>query len=233
QAGGGAAGEATAQLASEGKITSQSDIFLEAAAEMPTFLAEGRGQIAEARRAAMHNADRFDAHQEQRAISDLVNLASQSKTRERSAARFECLIRDMTSEGEDTIYLSADGAQRLFQSANSEGGPDLGALVDADALREAIATGGEVAIPLAKYATLVTPELHAAVADQVRLQPGGRHDVPAVSSEEIQDAITAGLAEAQQQESRENGPAGQVYDDVVGQLLSRQDEQLARQNAAV
>ncbi|CAA2366765.1 hypothetical protein [Xylella phage Usme] len=233
QAGGGAAGEATAQLASEGKITSQSDIFLEAAAEMPTFLAEGRGQIAEARRAAMHNADRFDAHQEQRAISDLVNLASQSKTRERSATRFESLIRDMTSEGEDTIYLSADGAQRLFQSANSEGGPDLGALVDADALREAIATGGEVAIPLAKYATLVTPELHAAVADQVRLQPGGRHDVPAVSSEEIQDAITAGLAEAQQQESRENGPAGQVYDDVVGQLLSRQDEQLARQNAAV
>ena len=233
QAGGGAAGEATAQLASEGKITSQSDIFLEAAAEMPTFLAEGRGQIAEARRAAMHNADRFDAHQEQRAISDLVNLASQSKTRERSATRFESLIRDMTSEGEDTIYLSADGAQRLFQSANSDGGPDLGALVDADALREAIATGGEVAIPLAKYATLVTPELHAAVADQVRLQPGGRHDVPAVSSEEIQQAIDQGLAEAQQQESRENGPAGQVYDDVVGQLLSRQDEQLARQNAAV
>lgn len=233
QAGGGAAGEATAQLASEGKITSQSDIFLEAAAEMPTFLAEGRGQIAEARRAAMHNADRFDAHQEQRAISDLVNLASQSKTRDRSATRFESLIRDMTSEGEDTIYLSADGAQRLFQSANSEGGPDLGALVDADALREAIATGGEVAIPLAKYATLVTPELHAAVADQVRLQPGGRHDLPAVSSEEIQQAIDQGLAEAQQQDARENGPAGQVYDDVVGQLLSRQDEQLARQNASV
>ncbi|BAM66447.1 hypothetical protein [Xanthomonas citri phage CP2] len=233
QAGGGAAGEATAQLASEGKITSQSDILLEAAAEVPTFLAEGRGQIAEARRAAMHNADRFDAHQEQRAISDLVNLASQSKTRERSATRFESLIRDMTSEGEDTIYLSADGAQRLFQSANSEGGPDLGALVDADALREAIATGGEVAIPLAKYATLVTPELHAAVADQVRLQPGGRHDLPAVSSEEIQQAIDQGLAEAQQQDARENGPAGQVYDDVVGQLLSRQDEQLARQNASV
>lgn len=233
QAGGGAAGEATAQLASEGKITSQSDIILEAAAEVPTFLAEGRGQIAEARRAALHNADRFDAHQEQRAISDLVHLASQSKTRERSAARFESLIRDMTSEGEDTIYLSADGAQRLFQSANGEGGPDLGGLVDADALREAIATGGEVAIPLAKYATLVPPELHAAVADQVRLQPGGRHDLPAVSSEEIQQAIDQGLAEAQQQDARENGPAGQVYDDVVGQLLSRQDEQLARQNASV
>lgn len=233
QAGGGAAGEATAQLASEGKITSQSDIILEAAAEIPTFLAEGRGQIAEARRAALNNADRFDAHQEQRSISDLVNLAAQSKTRERSASRFESLIRDMTSEGEDTIYLSAEGAQRLFQSANTEGGPDLGALVDGDALREAIATGGEVAIPLAKYATLVTPELHASVADQVRLQPGGRHDLPPVSPEEIQDAITAGLAEAQQQDARENGPAGQVYDDVVGQLLSRQDEQLARQNASV
>lgn len=233
QAGGGAAGEATAQLASEGKITSQSDILLEAAAEMPTFLAEGRGQIAEARRAARNNADRFDAHQEQRSIADLVKLAAQSKTRERSATRFESLIRDMTSEGEDTVYLSADGAQRLFQSANSENGPDLGGLVDADALREAIATGGEVAIPLAKYATLVTPELHAAVADQVRLQPGGRHDLPAVSSEEIQQAIDQGLAEAQQQDARENGPAGQVYDDVVGQLLSRQDEQLARQNASV
>lgn len=234
QAGGGAAGEATAQLASEGKITSQSDIFLEAAAEMPTFLAEGRGQIAEARRAAMNNADRFDASQEQRSISDLVKMAAQSKTRERSATRFESLIRDMTTEGEDTVYLSADGAQRLFQSAAGEdGAAGLAGLVDADALREAIATGGEVAIPLEKYATLVSPELHAQVADQVRLQPGGRHDLPPVSPEEIQDAITAGLAEAQQQESRENGPAGQVYDDVVGQLLTRQDEKLARQNASV
>src|SRR5690606_33051188 len=89
------------------------------------------------------------------------------------------------------------------------------------------------AIPLEKYATLVSPELHAQVADQVRLQPGGRHDLPPVSPEEIQDAITAGLAEAQQQESRENGPAGQVYDDVVGQLLTRQDEKLARQNASI
>lgn len=234
QAGGGAAGEATAQLASEGKITSQSDIFLEAAAEMPTFLAEGRGQIAEARRAALNNADRFDASQEQRSISDLVKLASQSRTRERSATRFESLIREMTTEGEDTVYLSADGAQRLFQSAKGEDGDaGLAGLVDPDALREAIATGGEVAIPLEKYATLVSPELHAQVADQVRLQPGGRHDLPPVSPEEIQDAITAGLAEAQQQESRENGPAGQVYDDVVGQLLTRQDEKLARQNASV
>lgn len=54
QAGGGAAGEAAAQLASEGQITSQSDIVLEAAAETPTFLAEGRGQVAEALAAAKH-----------------------------------------------------------------------------------------------------------------------------------------------------------------------------------
>lgn len=236
QAAGGAAGEATAQLASEGKISSQSDIILEAAAEVPTFLAEGRGQIAEARRAALHNADRFDAHQEQRAISDLVNLAAQSKTRQRAANRFESLIRDMTDEGDDTIYLSADGARKLFQSAAADGdqaGAGLESLVDADALREAIATGGEVAIPLARYVSAVSPEQHAAVADQVRLQPGGRHDIPAVSPEEIQQAIDAGLAEASQQEARENGPAGQVYDDVYGQLLSRQDEALARQNASV
>lgn len=233
QAGGGAAGEASAQLASEGKITSQSDIFLEAAAEMPTFLAEGRGQIAEARRAALNNADRFDAQQEQSAVGRLVNLAAQSKTRERSAARFESLIREMSSEGEDTVYLSAEGAQRLFQSANAEGGADLSGLLDPEALREAIATGSEVAIPVEKYATLVTPELHAQVADQVRLQPGGQHDLPPVSPEEIQDAITAGLAEAQAQEERESGPAGQVYDDIFGQLLTKQDEKLARQNASV
>ena len=234
QAGGGAVGETVAQLADKGRVESWSDVVGEAVAEVPTFLAEGRGHIAEARRAAMNNADRFDASQEQRSITDLVKLASQSRTRERSATRFESLIRDMTTEGEDTVYLSADGAQRLFQSAAGEdGAAGLSGLVDADALREAIATGGEVAIPLEKYATLVSPELHAQVADQVRLQPGGRHDLPPVSPEEIQDAITAGLAEAQQQESRENGPAGQVYDDVVGQLLTRQDEKLARQNASV
>lgn len=236
QAAGGAAGEAAAQLVSEGRITSQSDIILEAAAEVPTFLAEGRGQIAEARRAAMHNADRFDAIQEQRAISDLVNLAAKSKTRQRAATRFESLIRDMTGEGDDTIYLSADGARKLFQSAAADGEPagaGLESLVDADALREAIATGGEVAIPLAKYVSAVSPEQHASVADQVRLQAGGRHDIPVVSAEQIQADIDAGLAEAAQQEARENGPAGQVYDDVFGQLLSRQDEQLARQNASV
>lgn len=233
QAGGGAAGEATAQLASEGRITSQSDIILEAAAEVPTFLAEGRGQIAEARRAAANNADRFDAAQEQRSVSQLVSLAADSKTRTRSAARFESLIQDMTAEGEDTLYLSAEGARTLFQSAPAEGGPDLSALVDPAALREAIATGGEVAIPLAKYATLVSPELHASIADQVRLQPGGRHELPAVSPEEIQEAITAGLAEAQANDERENGPAGQVFDEVYGQLLSRQDDKLARQNASI
>lgn len=233
QMGFGMAGETAGQLAGDGKITSRSDIIAEGIAEFPTFILEGRGQIAQARRNAIANADRFDASQEQRSIGDLVQLASQSKTRERSASRFESLISEMTAEGSDTVYLSADGAQRLFQSGNTDGGPDLSGLVDADALREAIASGGEVAIPLAKYATLVTPELHAAVADQVRLQPGGRHDLPAVSPEEIQQAIDDGLAEAQQQDARENGPAGQVYDDVVGQLLSRQDEKLARQNASV
>lgn len=77
------------KLASEGRITSQSDVLLEAAAEVPTFLAEGRGQIAQARRAAENNADRFDAAQEQRSITRLVALAAESKTRERAASRFE------------------------------------------------------------------------------------------------------------------------------------------------
>lgn len=233
QATGGAAGEASAQLASEGRITSTTDVVLEAAAEVPTFLAEGRGQFAEARRNARLNADKFDAQGEQNAITRLVTLSSESKTRGRSATRFESLIQSMTTQGEDTVYVPAEAARTLFQSA-AEGEPHpLAGLVDAQELNEAIATGGEIGIPLAQYATYMTPEQHAAIANQVRLQPGTRHDIPSVSSEEIQQAIADGLAAAQQDEARENGPAGQVFDEVYGQLLTSQDEKLARQNASI
>lgn len=232
QAGAGALGEAGAQLASEGRIKSQADIIMEAAAEMPTFLAEGRGHLAEARRNAIANGDRFDAEDERRALDDLVMMSAESKTRQRSAGRFESLIRDMTGEGEDTVYLSADGAQRLFQSA-SDAGLDLGDMVDPVALREAVATGGEVSIPLAKYAAAITPELHAVVRDQLRMQPGARHDLQDISEEEISEAIALGVEDARREQERDNGPAGQVYDEVYGQLLSRQDEKLARQNATV
>jgi GGDEF domain-containing protein len=233
QAGGGAAGEATAQLATEGKITDRAAVGLEAAAEVPTFLAEGRGQFAEARRAGLHNADRFNAQSEQSAITKLVTLSSESKTRARSAKRFESLIQSMTTEGEDTVYVPAEAMRTLFQSAAEGEQHPLAGLVSPQDVNEAIATGGEIAIPLAQYATYMTPEQHAAIADQVRLQPGGRQDLPSASAEEIQQAIADGLAEAQQQEERENGPAGQVYDEIYGQLLTKQGEKLARQNASV
>lgn len=224
----GAGGEAMASYVTTGKV-SAGDVLSEAVGEGFTAPVEAASLGVRARHLARLDAQ-ADADLERSHVGQLVDLAAQSKTRGRSAARFESLIRDMTSEGEDTVYLSAEGARTLFQSAD---GADLSGLVDAEALREAIATGSEVAIPLAKYATVVTPEQHAAIAEQVRLQPGARHDLPSVSPEEIQEAIDAGLAEAAQQQERENGPAGQVYDDVYGQLLSRQDEAQARQNASV
>lgn len=232
QAGGGAAGEATAQLASEGRISSRADIVLEAAAEMPTFLAEGRGQIMEARRAGAINEERAAARAERDTLTELVGLAGQSKTRQRAPGRFESLIRDMTEEGTDTVYIPAEAARTLYQSATDDGS-DISQLIDPDGLREALVTGGEVAVPLARYVATVTPEQHAAIAEAVRLRPGGLQDMPVVSQEEIQQAIADGLAEAQSNEERDNGAAGRVYDDIYGQLLTRMDEKTARQSASV
>jgi hypothetical protein len=232
QAGGGAAGEATAQLASEGRISSRADIVLEAAAEMPTFLAEGRGQIMEARRAAAINEERAAARAERDTLSELVGLAGESRTRQRAPGRFESLIRDMTEEGTDTVYIPAEAARTLYQSAEADG-MDIGQLIDPDGLREALVTGGEVAVPLARYVATITPAQHAMVAEAVRLQPGGLQDMPAVSQEEIQQAIADGLAEAQANEERDNGAAGRVYDDIYGQLLTKMDEKTARQSASV
>ena len=232
QAGGGAAGEATAQLASEGRISSRADIVLEAAAEMPTFLAEGRGQIMEARRAAAINEDRAAARAERDTLTELVGLAGESRTRQRAPGRFESLIRDMTEEGADTVYIPAEAARTLYQSAEADG-MDIGQLIDPDGLREALVTGGEVAVPLARYVATITPAQHAIVAESVRLQPGGLQDMPVVSQEEIQQAIADGLAEAQANEERDNGAAGRVYDEIYGQLLTKMDEKTARQSASV
>lgn len=240
QAAGGATGELTAQLASEGRVSSRADIVLEAAAEVPTFLAEGRGQIAQARRAAALNDDRAVAQEERANLSELVGLAAQSKARTRAPARFESLIQDMTEEGADTVYIPAEAARVLFQSA-TEDGADISGMIDQDGMREALVTGGEVAVPLARYVATMTPELHARIADAVRLQPGG---APAMTVEEeaaqaeqqraeVEQAIAEGLAEAQDTAERDNGPAGRVYDDVYGQLLTRMDEKTARQSASV
>lgn len=67
QAGGGGVGEAGAQLATDGRITSKADILMEAAAEVPSGLVEGRGNFVDTR-------SRLRAEAQQRADADAARL---------------------------------------------------------------------------------------------------------------------------------------------------------------
>lgn len=231
----GMAGEATAQIATDGKITSRAEVVGEGLAQAPMFLVEARGMMRDARRAGEANAERHQAEAEHSAIGDLVRIAGQSKTRERARGKFEGMVRELAADGQDAVHLSPEAVQVLYQSAQEQG-VDLAGLVDEGELSAAIASGAELAIPIERYASMVNEAMHSAVASVggARLTPGMVAGPPDVAREDVRAAIEQALAEIDAKpQARDNGEAGQVYDEVYGQLLSRMDEASAERNASV
>lgn len=169
-------------------------------------------------------------------LDNAIATAQKSKLLKRSPEKFEELLKSLV--GDATLFVPVEDLQALYQSENLDPAAAVAELTgDKDAYAAAYASGGAVAIPLATYVTRLG-EAHAKLgknarlnADSVLEQRDGELKLP--TKEEIQQDIENALSESRADDVRDNGPSGQVFDEVYGQLLGRTDEKSARQHASV
>ena len=159
QAAGGAAGEATAQLlTNEWKL---GEVLLEAILEIPTALVEVPGNF----RGTMLQAE--SAERSARAFEKVQEFSRASKVRARSAETFGDWIDQVSQETDvDTVYIDAN---TLKQSGLAERVAEVSPSVR-DQLDTALATGGEIAIPVTEYQTNIAPtEFSNVMIDDLRI----------------------------------------------------------------
>jgi hypothetical protein len=156
---GGAAGEATAQLVTE--RVKLGEVLLEAVLEMPTALVEIPGNY----KSTMLQAE--SAERSARAFEKVQEFSRASKVRARSAETFGDWIDQVSQETDvDTVYIDAN---TLKQSGLAERVAEVSPSVR-DQLDTALATGGEIAIPVTEYQTNIAPtEFSNVMIDDLRI----------------------------------------------------------------
>lgn len=160
QAGGGAAGETAAQAAT-GEYK-PGDILMEALAELPTAITEVPSNYRSALRSAQA------AEQRTQFIERVNQLAAASKVRQRDVDTFEKFI-DQAAEGApvQNVYIDAN---TLAQSGVADQLAALSPSV-AEQLPAALATGGEIQIPVAEYtARIAGSELSQSLIEDIRVE---------------------------------------------------------------
>lgn len=160
QAVGGAAGEASAQaLTGEFK---PGEILLEAFAEIPTALVEVPGNY----RGTMLQAE--SAERSANAFEKVQEFSRASKVRARSAETFNDWIGQVSQETDvTTVYISGE---TLKQSGLAERVAEVSPSVR-EQLDTAVATGGDIAIPVTEYQTNIAPtEFSTALIDDLRIE---------------------------------------------------------------
>jgi len=129
-------------------------------------------------------------HQEQakldvKALDETFKEAQKSSTRERSPELFADFIRQHT---DNRIGISAEGLRQLYGDGRPEvGDTKLGWAPNIlDQYDLALATGGDIEIPLADWLAKASPETADAVHDFLRVRPGGLtlDDLQAAKGEE-------------------------------------------------
>lgn len=163
QAGGGAAGEAGAQLAT-GEYK-PGDILMEAFAEMPTALIEVPSNY----RSAMESAQRAQSGAE--FIDNINKLVQADKLLARDPDTFEQFVSQAAEAGRvQQVFIDA---QTLMQSGVAEQVVAMSPSVAAQ-IGEALQTGGQISIPVEEYATRIAPTEYAqSLVDHIKTEPGG------------------------------------------------------------
>ena len=192
QAGGGAAGEAGAQLAT-GEYK-PGDILMEAFAEMPTAIIEVPGNY----RHAMESAQRAQKGAE--FIDNLNKLVQADKLVARDPQTFEQFVAQAAEAGPvQQVFIDA---QTLMQSGVAEQVAAVSPAV-ASQLATAAQTGGQIAIPVEEYAARIAPTEYAqGLLDHLKTEPEGFSRAEAQQfmqshAEELQAEVERTLAEKQ------------------------------------
>lgn len=198
--------------------------------------------------AAMHSAARgadylqgsFEqARRTQAAVSFMEALGDttkESKTYQRLPDRLKDLVSSLTEDGPvENVYVPAEKLRELFQDKVGE--PDrvvADILDDPDSYYQALATGGDVVIPLPEYVERwAGTEFHQSLIADIRLHPGDmsqrefeewKKRAPEEASSIFgQFADSSKLSESTDQK---------VYDAVLGELLGAGRERSAAEREA-
>ncbi len=228
QAGGGAAGEASAQaLTGEFK---PGDVLLEAIAELPTSLHEvplnmRHGALRAQHLDAVARWRAQDAERSARTLAELNTLAQASKVLARDPETFQQFVAAATEDGPlQAVYI--DG-QTLMQSGLAEQAAAVSPAV-AEQVQQAAQTGGAVAIPVAEYATHIAPtELAQQLQPHLRTEADGFSQAEArqymqSQGEQLQADLDRAVADSQQ------GDAFRASADVVTGQIRQQLDRAAR-----
>jgi hypothetical protein len=160
------------------------------------------------------------AVQQGQALDQVVQAATASKTLQRDPETFKQFIGNLSQRtGVDTVYVPAEKLVEYYQSQDI----DPFSVVNEGELSTALATGGDVAIPLADYVSDIAPQHHAGLAPFVKVSETGWTPEEAQRFNTSIDDIVAQEDEAlrgemERMRAREE-PAQRVFEDVRDQLV--------------
>ena len=235
----GSGGEAAAQAAN-GDTLQWADIIIEGLAELATAPLEMAGVGGQMFADRAKKAD--EARQTQERVQGFVDAAMQAKVRERAPDAFrDYLTRTLDGKDAETMYVPADKFTEYFQSVGMNAEEVISGLdgVDPNQFAEAVATGGDIAIPTATFAAKIAGSEH----DQFLLQNArfNPDDMTFAEAEEWEATKSTLLDEAMQQaetiraQAETEIAAGQAVFDTMAERLTQsgQDATVARQQAAI
>jgi len=229
QAGGGAAGEAGAQLATHGEITDWPSV----AAEMALEVVMGAPEVAAHARFA-YNQLRSEQEQDITNLTAMTDAARASKLNQRAPDVFRGLA-EQIEENADIQHYYVDG-NALHQSglvaALETALPDR-----VGEIRQALETGGSVQIPAADILTKIAPDkgLEDAITPHLRTADGlSLHELETTGQAELEGDIARNVARAAEAETRQT-EADAIRDDFAAQITAtgRMTRDAALQNAAL
>ena len=229
QAGGGAAGEAGAQLATHGEITDWPSV----AAEMALEVVMGAPEVAAHARFA-YNQLRSEQEQDITNLTAMTDAARASKLNQRAPDVFRGLA-EQIEENADIRHYYVDG-NALHQSglvaALEEALPDR-----VGEIRQALATGGTVQIPAADILTKIAPDkgLEDAITPHLRTADGlSLHELETTGQAELEGDIARNVERAERAAAQQT-EADAIRDDFAAQITAtgRMTRDAALQNAAL
>ena len=202
QAGGGAAGEATAQaLTGEYK---PGDIIMEAFAELPTGAFEARSNYKEARAKVEERAAQAQAAEQARArLKEQAQAVTNSRLTKRDPDKQAAFVNDVYGEGQKIYFDGGALMQSGRAAAVAQAMPDMAAKI-----QEAAETGGMVEITRGDFHARLTQEDQNALAEIAMETPDS---MTAAEAEEIRksgfdammdEAYQADLARHQEEQAQ-------------------------------
>lgn len=181
------------------------------------------------------------ASEQQRFFEALGDNAKASKLRERMPEKWRDLVEHYSKDGPvQNVFVDAQTFQTYFQGASVD--PQI--LATALGIRdyqEALARGGDVAIPIGAFAEQIAPTDHLqALIPDLKVQPWEMTPREAQLAEANREAAQAKLQSqleqmtaASQGDASLNAQIQKITDDVAGQLGARYDQKTAETLATV